>query len=483
LAGGILGVDLVNLIGLLSGHDLDDEHSAALLAAPTVNGAFNLDPAQYIAVSYFTAAHEGTFFDHSAFLNPSTPVPANLHIELALSLNKHSTYAFNPDGMPLVPAEVIAAYYAIITDLFAEGIICELEYDYLLFVGDTVFFACIVEHFTNQGGVFASSQVNVGEPVAGSILNNAGFILDPDHSLPKLTEILWLPTVPPIIVNIAPAATALDGGQTQQFQATVSNAPNNDQSVVWAINPAAGSVSQNGTYVAPTVVANAQTISITACSASSTSRCGTGLAFLNPIAVTVSPKVATLSQGQTLQFTASVAHSSSSAVSWSLSSQVGSISATGLYTAPSAITAQQTITLTVCSVVDSSKCDTANLTLVPPPPGPGDFSLTVNGPNLILGNPNLFPQYSVTLAPINGFTGTLNCTVTGLPPGGTANCSAATITSGSGAVTVSLAFGSNFSGAHTVSATVTITYAAAGGSPSHAGTASLSFPAQPGGTD
>jgi hypothetical protein len=479
VAGGILGIDLINLVGILSGHDLDDEHSAVLVAAPTINGAFNLDFTQYVAVSYFTAAHEGTVFDHSVFSNPATPVPANAHILLGLSLNKHSTYTFNPDGLPLFPDEVIGAYYTIITALYDEGIICDFEYEYLLYVGDTVFYECVIEHFNEQGGTFASSQVNVGEPAAGSTLNNAGFILDANHVLPKLTETLWQGTVPPIIVNVNPAASALDANQTQQFQAAVSNAPNNNQGVSWSISPAVGSMSPAGFYTAPTLVTAAQTVTITACSTSDSSRCGTASAFLNPIAVGVSPKTATLSPSQTQQFTASVTHTPSSAVTWSINPQLGTINAAGLYTAPPTITSQQGVTLTVCSAVDTSKCDTANITLLPPQ----DFSLTLNPPISGLNNPNAFPQYTATLAPINGFTGTLNCTVAGLPAGGTATCSAVTITSSSGAVTVGLGFGSTFGGAHTVAATLTITYAGTGNLPSHSASVQISFPAKPGGTD
>jgi IPT/TIG domain/Bacterial Ig-like domain (group 2) len=367
LAGGILGFDLLNLLNVqFFSHALDDEHGAALLAAPTVNGAFNLDPSQYVAVSYYTAAHEGTLFDHSEFINPSTPITANNHIVLYLSRNKHSTYVFDPDGLPIVPGDLIAIYYLTLDELLAAGIIDDLTFLAFQFVGDTVFFDCVIEHFDDQGGAFASSQVNVGEPAAGSILNDAGFILDPHHVLPKLTELLWLPVVPPIIVNVSPAAAALDESQAQQFQAAVSNAPGNSQNVTWAISPATGSITQAGLYTAPAPVPAMQTVTVSACSTSDAARCGTALVLLNPVAVAVSPQAATLSPSQSQQFTAAVTHGTSSSVSWSISPQVGTIGASGLYTAPATIASQQAIAVTACSVADATKCDTATVTLLPP---------------------------------------------------------------------------------------------------------------------
>jgi N-acetylneuraminic acid mutarotase len=53
-------------------------------------------------------------------------------------------------------------------------------------------------------------------------------------------------------------------------------------------------------------------------------------------------------------------------VTWSISPNVGSIDATGLYTAPSSITTQQTVTVTATSQVDPTRTGTATVTLVPP---------------------------------------------------------------------------------------------------------------------
>ena len=380
LAGGVLGIDLLNLIGALTGHDLDDEHSAALVVAPSLNGAFNLDPSQYLAVSYYTAAHEGTFFDKSAFYNPTPPVPANNHLGLFLSLSKHSTYVGNPDGFPLMPADIIALYYATITDLFAAGIICELWYDYLLFVGDSVFFDCVVEHFADQGGVFASPRINVGEPVAGSTLNGSGFILDPDHVLPKLTEPLWSVASPPIIVTVSPASAFLTAGQSQQLQAAVLNAPNNSQAVAWSINPAVGSISAAGLYTAPSPVGSADAITVTACSTAASTRCGNAMVFLDAIADFAISVTAQSMATMSVNYSVSIAGVGGSPGTVSLSTAVspaapsigvsltsGTVTGSGtsqLTVSNSTTTPQQPYTITI-TATNGTYAHTATLTYTP----------------------------------------------------------------------------------------------------------------------
>jgi hypothetical protein len=193
IASGVTGIGLANLVTVLSAHNLDDEHSAALVLAPTTSlYTYDTTPTDYLGYSYYTAAHEGTFFDESAYLDPNTPIPAGWHLNLWLSQAKHSSYTFNPDYFPLMPVWVMFAYYDTLDILYSEGIINEFEYSYFLYVGDTIFFSCIVEHFGEQGAAYASPRINVGEPVAGSILNGAGFILDTNHAYPKLTEKIWL---------------------------------------------------------------------------------------------------------------------------------------------------------------------------------------------------------------------------------------------------------------------------------------------------
>ena len=84
------------------------------------------------------------------------------------------------------------------------------------------------------------------------------------------------------------------------------------------------------------------------------------------VAVSVTPASATLTASQQKQFTATVSGSSNTAVTWSLSPATGTISASGLYTAPANITTQQTVTIKATSAADTTKSATATVTLSPP---------------------------------------------------------------------------------------------------------------------
>jgi YD repeat-containing protein len=82
------------------------------------------------------------------------------------------------------------------------------------------------------------------------------------------------------------------------------------------------------------------------------------------ITVSVSPSTTTLFSGQTQQFTATVTNSANLAVTWTITpAGVGSISSTGLYTAPAIVAAQQIVTVTATSQADTSKSGIAAVTL------------------------------------------------------------------------------------------------------------------------
>lgn len=81
------------------------------------------------------------------------------------------------------------------------------------------------------------------------------------------------------------------------------------------------------------------------------------------VVVSVSPQTAMLTAGQTQQLTATVTGTSNQQVSWSISpTGVGSVSATGLYTAPASVTAQMVV-VTATSAADSSKTGSATIAL------------------------------------------------------------------------------------------------------------------------
>lgn len=83
------------------------------------------------------------------------------------------------------------------------------------------------------------------------------------------------------------------------------------------------------------------------------------------VSVAVSPTSVTLNQSGTRQFIASVGGASNTAVTWSMSPAAGTLSASGLFTAPGTLTSTQIVTITATSVADPTKGGTATLKLSP----------------------------------------------------------------------------------------------------------------------
>ena len=83
------------------------------------------------------------------------------------------------------------------------------------------------------------------------------------------------------------------------------------------------------------------------------------------IAVSINPATVILSSGQTAQLAATVINTSDQAVTWSiLPVGVGSISTSGLFTAPAVITTAQTVTVTATSQLDPTSFSSMTITLV-----------------------------------------------------------------------------------------------------------------------
>jgi hypothetical protein len=126
------------------------------------------------------------------------------------------------------------------------------------------------------------------------------------------------------------------------------------------------------------------------------------------VAVVVSPSSVTLQTGATQQFAATVTGLSSSAVTWSATA--GTITASGLYTAPST---PGTYTVSAQSTADSKQSGSATVTVTSAPPA---VSVSVS-PSTASVQPSQTKQFSATVS------GTTNTAVTWTATGGTINSS------------------------------------------------------------
>lgn len=188
LTGDFGGFIFLQLLDQLSAHPLDNERSAALVAARVEDFYFNPIPSEYKLYDLFLSAHENTISDQSAFIEPAEPLPADSHVFMALSRSKHGTYEFNPDGLPLVPGLIQLAIYEAIHFAYFSGFLDYWSYQAYLSSAENAFTNCIVERFSDIGGRFANPRINVGEP--NTPINGSGFIRAPEL-FNKLSTPLW----------------------------------------------------------------------------------------------------------------------------------------------------------------------------------------------------------------------------------------------------------------------------------------------------
>jgi uncharacterized protein (TIGR03437 family) len=184
-----------------------------------------------------------------------------------------------------------------------------------------------------------------------------------DSSQAASVQIQLQPIALTVLVN--PSSVTLNGGQTQQFSATVTGI--SVTGVTWSISPQVGAIDPNsGFYAAPASVATSQKITVTATSVFDSTVTGTASITLQATAavtITISPTSVSLTDGETQPFTATVTNSTNTAVTWSISPQLGTINSAGSYTAPSPINASANVTVTATSVADTTKSATAAITL------------------------------------------------------------------------------------------------------------------------
>jgi hypothetical protein len=175
-----------------------------------------------------------------------------------------------------------------------------------------------------------------------------------------VTVTLPTSTPPPTTtkISVSPSAVSLQTGTQQQFTALVSGTSN--IAVTWSAS--AGTIATSGLYTAPSA---AGTYTITAISKADTTKFASAIVIVSApqtVVVSVSPSAITAQPAQQVQFTATVSGISNTAVTWSVTQGSGTITQTGLYTAPQGI---ENDIITATSQADPSKSARASITLIP----------------------------------------------------------------------------------------------------------------------
>lgn len=162
---------------------------------------------------------------------------------------------------------------------------------------------------------------------------------------------------PTISITLTPNSTSLPTGSSVQFKATVSGTSNT--AVTWSAT--GGAITSGGMYTAPgtpgTYTVKVSSVADPAQSASAT----VTVTAPATVSVSVSPTSASLLTGGARQFTAIVSGTSNVSVTWKATG--GTISSTGLYTAP-AMAGSYTVTAT--SAADTTKSASASVSVAIP---------------------------------------------------------------------------------------------------------------------
>jgi hypothetical protein len=184
------------------------------------------------------------------------------------------------------------------------------------------------------------------------------------------------PSIQPTSVSVAisPNVSQIMAGQSIQFASVVSG--NTNSLVSWAVNgvnggaSTTGTVSSAGLYLAPANAPAAGTVTITATSVADGSQSASAIVTIQNT-VAVSPASLSLAIGTTQQFTATVNGQANSQVIWAAggtpggNAAFGTISAGGLYTAPSVIPSSN-VTITAVDASDSQVSATATISFFDP---------------------------------------------------------------------------------------------------------------------
>lgn len=238
-----------------------------------------------------------------------------------------------------------------------------------------------------------------------------------------------------VTVAVTPSAATLSPGQRQSFTAVVANSP--DTSVLWAVNgvpngnASVGQVCVSGSnpcvapygpqsgavdYVAAASAPAVNPVTLYATSNADPTKSGAASITIfvahGPVSVTISPAYAFVSASgaslSTRQFTATVANSANTDVTWNVQTGVagqgcagaacGSVDASGMYTAPSIAPSPNAISVVATSAVDPTKSATATVAIASGPTieallpssvmagAVESFPLEVKGLNFVAGN-------------------------------------------------------------------------------------------------
>lgn len=247
-----------------------------------------------------------------------------------------------------------------------------------------------------------------------------------------LVTLLYTTSLAASLVTVVPGSVQVKPGAQVQFSAAVSGG----DIVLWSVTGSGcagiscGSITYDGLYTAPEVTPNPSVVTVTATSLFNPAQSGhatVNLGQSSQVGISITPTNAAVGVKGHLQFSATVTGTSNKSVTWSVSGtgcvsgSCGSISSSGLYTAPASIPNPSIATITARSSADSTKSASASVVIQ----AAAFVSVSVS-PASAQVSTNSSQQYSATVS------GSTNTSVTWTVSGAACNGSACGTISSSG---------------------------------------------------
>jgi hypothetical protein len=166
--------------------------------------------------------------------------------------------------------------------------------------------------------------------------------------------------------SVNPALITRPSLQTQQFTLSGAGAPS---AVTWSLDPptGVGTISSTGLFTAPGPISVLTTVRVIATSTTDATKVAEAAVRLAALSINVTPGTSVLTISQSKQFTTSINPAGvNQQVTWTVDpAGLGFVSGSGLYVAPAALAATQTVRVVATSVADPAKSDVAVVTLNP----------------------------------------------------------------------------------------------------------------------
>jgi len=173
---------------------------------------------------------------------------------------------------------------------------------------------------------------------------------DPTKSAASVVTVQTAPL--PVTIAVTPSSTTVAASGQTTFTATVTGST--DTAATWAVREAGcGTVTAGGVYTAPAAAATCHVVATSHADPTKTASATVTVTGTPPVvAVSVTPGSTSVFGYQTASFSATVTGTSNTAVTWSVAEAGGgTVSAAGVYTAPSADGTYHLVATSVASPV------------------------------------------------------------------------------------------------------------------------------------